>query len=332
VSLVLFCPTISLIDCEVFIGGQGIVCRPRVGRNGIQRLSIPELLAHSSSMLPRPVHHFPGSGTFGMTNRLSFTDQTLRVHQSQDLIAIDKTSNISASPALDDTSNPAPEDSRSTGITAITPTGPANITTNKLRYRALPPRDELSTRIPTTRKRKHASTLKGSRPIRYFEGSSSEDEGGGDQSGDGSSSGDSIVFEGPTKTKRQRTSGIVTRSSVRTPAPDVSNGESSESASLTPTTSTPSSTVTTSATAVVDETAPSDTTIPAQPDATNPQLTGAADTGLVGPPIAGPPHAESTITPVTGPEPVAITGTELAATVTGLTVGGSPHRVHRRVF
>lgn len=77
------------------------------------------------------------------------------------------------------------------------------------------------TMVEGAKKRKHGS--KELRPIHYFEGSENED-GEASNSGDGSSSGESISSDTPARSKRQCTSGIVTRSSTKTPAPSTSIG------------------------------------------------------------------------------------------------------------
>ena len=82
-----------------------------------------------------------------------------------------------------------------------------------------------------TKKRKHVS--KGSHPIHYFEDSESDNDKNGDLSDDGSSSGDSIA-SAPPRSKRQRTSQIVTRSSTQTLVPGTGAGGASDSTSPVP--------------------------------------------------------------------------------------------------
>lgn len=82
-------------------------------------------------------------------------------------------------------------------------------------YRPLPAKSTSAKLVEGTKKRKHTS--KEPRVVRYFEGSESEDDKAGSDSGDGSSSGESISSNAPAK--RPRTSRIATRSSSRASAP-----------------------------------------------------------------------------------------------------------------
>jgi hypothetical protein len=181
----------------------------------------------------------------------------------------------------------------------------ARATSNRTNYRALPSRDGSSIPALANKKRKHNAKSRDSRPIRYFEGSGSDEEDGDRQSGDGSSSGESLASNDPTSTKRQKTSRIATRSSTRTP-----------------------STVTTGAAAVVN-------TPPLCADATTTgALGGLADTppNIMGPDVFGPlstdgsdatdtPHTEAEVSAamstgiVAVTEPEATTVTEPKATV-----------------
>ena len=152
--------------------------------------------------------------------------------------------------------------------TNIAPAGPTSSSTNQPRYRALPPQDQPKVHLSTTRKRKHASKSHGSRPVYYFEGSDSESEDFGRKSGDGSSSGDSIPSDTPTNVKCQKTSAIITRSSTQTPAPDVNDGEPSESTPLPPAVLAPLPMVTTGTRTNTSKSASGTTT--AMPPAVNP--------------------------------------------------------------
>ena len=249
-----------------------------------------------------------------MTNGLLFSGRNRQVHQAQDLTTANETPNVSTSPALNVTSTSIPERFQSAERTVIAPPGFANTAVNQAKYRALPPRDNPSTDIPTTRKRKHVSTSKGSRPIHYFEGSSDEDEGGGYQSGDGWSSGESIESNAQTNTKRQKTFGIVTRSSARTPDLDVSDREHSDPASPTPTIPAPLPMVTASATVTANKATSATTT-----DPTNPQLSGIADAGAIEPPTVNTSQVDN----LPRAEPTAVTHTDSTPTTADLTADGS---------
>jgi len=155
-----------------------------------------------------------------------------------------ETPSTSASPAPNDISTFQPEVLQPPRPTNIALAGPTT-SMNQPRYRALPPRDQPKPHLSTTKKRKHTPKSQGSRPVHYFEASGSESEDFGHKSGDGSSSGDSIPSDTPTNVKRQKTSAIMTRSSTRTPAPDVNNGESSDHTPLPPAVLAPLPTVTT---------------------------------------------------------------------------------------
>ena len=196
-------------------------------------------------------------------------------------------------------------------------------TINQTNYRALPAQDLSSTHISTTGKCKHGSKLKDTRPIHYFEGSSSEDDDTGHPSGDGSSSGEDLD---PALAKRQKTSRIMTRSSTRTPAPDIDIRGASNSGTLSPallalpTLPVSSSVVTSGAAAIT----PSDTNVTTLPDPTNPQFTGTfpgtTDAETVGPPPSdtsdgGDPRAKSRV--------IVVTGTNLATTAADLATLGS---------
>ena len=132
-----------------------------------------------------------------------------------------KTPGTSVSPALaDDASTSLLALPRS--IKPSTATNAQSIhTTSRGNYRPLQSRNESSTPAPIPKKRKHSSKPTNPRPIRYFEGSSDEDEDSGHQSGDGSSSGDSVTSDGPMKVKRPRTSRVMTRSLTQTPVPNL---------------------------------------------------------------------------------------------------------------
>ena len=107
-------------------------------------------------------------------------------------------------------------------LALVAKSNPSYAATNRQNYRPLPPRDTPSNLASMTGKRKHTKS-KNPRPIRYFEGSNSEDDAS--KSGDGSSSGDNITSDAPTSSKRQRTSRMKTRSLAQTPVSDpVSDG------------------------------------------------------------------------------------------------------------
>ena len=82
------------------------------------------------------------------------------------------------------------------------------------RYRALSAKETSVDSAQRAGKRKHAPK---SRPIRYVEETDSEDDSPDALDGDGSSSGESVLSDGPAHAKRQRTTRIATRSSARTP-------------------------------------------------------------------------------------------------------------------
>ena len=189
-----------------------------------------------------------------MANKILFVDRHL-ARKVQGSSAVNEAPDISISPAPNDASALQPEFLQPPRPTTITPAGPATISTNQSRYRALPPRNRPTTHPPTTKKRKHAPKSGRSRPVHYFEGSGSEGEGDGYKSGDGSSSGDSIPSDTPTNVKRQKISRIVTRSSTQTPVPDVGNRGPSDSIPRPPAALTPLPTVTACARSSASETA-----------------------------------------------------------------------------
>ena len=92
-------------------------------------------------------------------------------------------------------------------------------TARKANYRPLPTKKATAIPVKGTKKRKHSA---GPPPVQYFEDEStgSEDDAPRSFDGDGSSSGESVRSDAPGHTKRQRTSKVVTRSSIRTPATD----------------------------------------------------------------------------------------------------------------
>ena len=89
-------------------------------------------------------------------------------------------------------------------------------TTHQTKYRALPTKTASSKGVSVAKKRKHSS--KETRTIQYFEDSESDNDAN-KQSGDGSSSGESVHSDA-VRIKRQRTSQIATRSSTRNATPD----------------------------------------------------------------------------------------------------------------
>jgi hypothetical protein len=118
------------------------------------------------------------------------------------------------------------------GNTTATHTQSAPTTTShRTKYRPLPTKTKPPTGAKGTKKRKQAS--KDTRPIQYFEDSESENDSG-KQSGDGTSSGDSIRPEA-VSAKRQKISRVATRSSTRGVVPGATVG-SPDSASLPPAT------------------------------------------------------------------------------------------------
>jgi hypothetical protein len=99
---------------------------------------------------------------------------------------------------------------------------PATTIAPRANYRARPTTKVPAVPAQASNKRKHSTK---SRPMTYFgdaedeeEDEEEEDKDGGNCSGDGSSSGESASSDAPARAKRQRTSRIVTRSSIRTPA------------------------------------------------------------------------------------------------------------------
>ena len=120
--------------------------------------------------------------------------------------------------------NPVPivTDSSPSNDTPLTCLQPgATTTSHQAKYRPLSTKTKLLTTVEGTKKRKYTS--KESRPIHYFEDSESDDSEAGDCSGDGSSSGDSMV-SAPARAKCQRTSQIITRSSAQTLVPSTRAG------------------------------------------------------------------------------------------------------------
>jgi hypothetical protein len=101
--------------------------------------------------------------------------------------------------------------------------GTSASTTRQVSQRPLPTKKTASVPTQNSKKRKHTT---GPRSAHCFEetkqDTTSDEDDPGNFSGDGSSSGDSLSDDAPSHPKRQRTAGIVTRSSTRIPAPDAS--------------------------------------------------------------------------------------------------------------
>ena len=127
----------------------------------------------------------------------------------------------------------APELAQSTGPT-VARSESVHTGGSSANYRPRPPQNKPPIVVPTTTKRKHTSKSKSSRPIHYFEDSSSKEIDASQQSGNGSSSGDSLAADAPTSAKRQRTSRVTTRSLAVTSAPDLVTKEASNPPSLAP--------------------------------------------------------------------------------------------------
>ena len=172
--------------------------------------------------------------TFGIANWIPLTGRAQRARQvraaeEMSETYVSDTSSTASTPS--DAPTPSTASTPSNASTAyplqsnrpsiITRSGPTNTNGGRANYRPLPPRIEPS--VPSSasviKKRKHTKEPNGSRAIRYFEGSSEEDDNGY-ISGDGSSSGESITNV-PGNAKRQRTSTITTRSLAQTPVPDL---------------------------------------------------------------------------------------------------------------
>ena len=269
---------------------------------------------------------FPWLSTFEMADRLSFPGQAQPAHLIQDSTTTSRTPDVSAPPALGDISRPAPALVQPAELTVVAQTGLTHATNNRTNYRPLPPRDESSAPPLASRKRKHNTKSRDTRPIRYFEGSGSDDEGSDHQSGDGSSSGESLAPDVPMTTKRQKTSRMVTRSSTQTPAPDIRTTEASESVSPTPAllVSVSPSTVTTGAAAAMNT--PSlcaDVTATGTPGDLADAPTDIMDLNVVGPLSAYSSDAtdaeaevsaamNTRIIAVTDPEATTVTGTKRA--------------------
>jgi hypothetical protein len=274
---------------KVFIGGRGITTDPRVGRHGILRDSTPESLVHSSSTPRRPVCCFLDQGVVEVTDGMLFTDKVL---------------NIPVPPTPANTVLP-PELAQSTGPT-VAQSGSVHTSSSRANYRARPLQDNPSTVIPTTTKRKHASKSKSSHTVQFFEDSSSEDKDTGQQSGDGSSSGESLVSNAPASAKRQRTSRVTTRSLAVTPAPNRIAEEASNSAPSLPV---PPPTVVTAAVITTH------TTPPASPSA---DLTTAAVPADIQFASTTPNATDGESSPADGPHIGDTLRTEFeAATITG---------------
>jgi hypothetical protein len=271
---------------------------------------------------------FPWLCTFEMADRLSFPGQAQPVNQTQGSTTTSRTPDVSAPPALGDTSRPAPALAQPAELTVATQTGLTHATNNRTNYRPLPPRDEPSALALASRKRKHNAKSRDTHPIRYFEGSGSDDEGSDHQSGDGSSSGESLAPDAPMSTKRQKTSRMATRSSTQTLAPDVGTTEVSESVSPTPAllVSVSPSTITGAAAVMNTPSLCADVTATGTPGDLADTPTDIMDPDMVGPlstyssDATDPPHTEAEvsaaisarITAVTEPEATAVTGTERA--------------------
>ena len=152
-----------------------------------------------------------------MTHELTaprFPDQLLQTAGTETPPSVTRTPNISPSPALPnpgpvvDSSTPA-DDTPSTHVGSLAPT-----ITRQANYRPRPTKKSIP--VLDTKKCKHTV---GPGRIRFFEDpASDEDEEFDDPEGDGSSSGESVSSNPPTK--RQRTSRVVTRSSACTPTSD----------------------------------------------------------------------------------------------------------------
>ena len=157
---------------------------------------------------------------------ISFLDQLLQAAKTGTPPPVTQTPGVTpsltppnAAPIVDDTPSVDNPPSTHNGSTAAT----------TARYRPLPARNTAPAPTRGTRKRKHTSK---SRPIRYFEDTESEED---NFSGDGSSSGGSVSGDVLASKKRQRTSGIITRSSTQAPAPDVGAKDGLSVASQAPT-------------------------------------------------------------------------------------------------
>ena len=149
------------------------------------------------------------------TNGVLFSDELLQMAETRTPPVI-QTPGVSLPPMLP---NPGPivdntpptNDLPSTHIRSL-----ATTVARQANYRPLPTKKPVSRPVQDTNKHKHAVK---SHQICYFEDEGSEDDGPGDCSGDGSSSGESVSSNAPAK--RQRMSRVVTRSSVQAPAPDM---------------------------------------------------------------------------------------------------------------
>ena len=154
---------------------------------------------------------------------MSLTDRAQRASQVRHPGTTEDMSDTCVSDSPSSAPTPSTSDPlHSNGPSIIARSGPANTNGSRANYRPRPTRIEPS--VPTStsviKKRKHAMKPNDSHAIRYFEGSTDEDDTGY-ISGDGSSSGESIPSNAPGNAKRQRTSTIKTRSSAQTPAPDL---------------------------------------------------------------------------------------------------------------
>jgi hypothetical protein len=203
-----FC--LLLISRTGFIGGLEAVLRRRIGRSGTKLHLTLELRVRFWRMRPRPVSRYH-VGMYLRTNGISFSDLLLQT-AATGAPPVVQTPGISPSPTLP---NPGPVVGNTprplathVGSSAITVPPRAN-------YRPLPTKKAVLIPVQDTTKRKRVAK---SNKACYFEGVGSGDDGHDNPSGDGSSSGESVRSNIP---KRQRTSRIATRSSARTPTPDV---------------------------------------------------------------------------------------------------------------
>ena len=120
-------------------------------------------------------------------------------------------------PSLQHIGGSVDSSARSANAPIPTRTGPAATTTTlQTRYRQRPAQHTSSAPAPRTGKRKHAMP----RSIRYFEGTSSDDDEGNEYGGDGTSSSESTPLHDHVQAKRPRIS-RTSRSSTRSPFLDV---------------------------------------------------------------------------------------------------------------
>ena len=128
-----------------------------------------------------------------------------------------QTPGVTPSPTLPK-SVPIIDDTLSAGAPPSTHNGSATTTTTRgANYRPRPLKKQVPVPVEDAKKRKRINK---SHPIRYYEGSESDEDDANGLSDDGSSSGESLSDGVPTHAKRQRTSRIVTRSSTQDPGSD----------------------------------------------------------------------------------------------------------------